>query len=169
MQNIVELVVSIAVAALLAWSSFRTWRVRSRLLKWGGAGLLALLAVAVALLAVEVLSTSALTALGMIKQHSRSASIPDTIDRELQEIAENLHRSDLTVLERDEQVARWIGLTESKLVVSGTLPETREGRPGIPRSVRLELGIDETDAERAVKVAGIRGSISGAAFVAACG
>lgn len=56
---------------------------------------------------------------------------------------------------RDEQVARWIGLTESRQVVSGNLPETREGRPGIPKSVKRELGIEDTDAKRAVKVAGI--------------
>jgi hypothetical protein len=70
MQNIVELVALIAIAALLAWSGFRTWRVKNRIVKWGGAGLLALLSVA-------VLSASALTSLGMIKQHSRSARIPD--------------------------------------------------------------------------------------------
>ncbi|RZN30134.1 c-type cytochrome [Bradyrhizobium sp. Leo121] len=70
MQNIVALVALIAIAALLAWSGFRTWRVKNRIIKWGGASLLALLSVA-------VLSASALTSLGMIKQHSRSAPIPD--------------------------------------------------------------------------------------------
>ncbi len=43
MQNIVGLVSLIAIAVLLAWSSFRTWRVKNRIGKWGGAGLLALL------------------------------------------------------------------------------------------------------------------------------
>ncbi|MCA6111483.1 c-type cytochrome [Bradyrhizobium cenepequi] len=70
MQNIVGLVALIAIAALLARSGFRTWRVKNRIVKWGGAGLLALLSVA-------VLSAGALTSLGMIKQHSRSAPIPD--------------------------------------------------------------------------------------------
>src|SRR6202000_2701510 len=73
MQNIVELVALIAIAALLAWSSFRTWHVKYRIVKWGGAGLLALLSVLLALLSVAVFSTSALTALGMIKQRGRSA------------------------------------------------------------------------------------------------
>src|SRR5690606_2261622 len=34
------------------------------------------------------------------------------VERELAEIAENLHRAELTALERDEQVARWIELVE---------------------------------------------------------
>ncbi|WP_245474880.1 c-type cytochrome [Bradyrhizobium sp. Leo121] len=70
MQNIVVLVVLIVIAALLAWSGFRTWRVKNHIGKWGGAGLLALLS-------VPVLSASALASLGMIKRHSRSAPIPD--------------------------------------------------------------------------------------------
>jgi mono/diheme cytochrome c family protein len=70
MQNIISLVALIAIAALLVWSGFRTWRAKNRFLKWGGAGLLALLAVAVS-------SASALTAVGMIKQHSRWAPVPD--------------------------------------------------------------------------------------------
>jgi mono/diheme cytochrome c family protein len=70
MQNIVELVALIAIAALLAWSGFRAWRIKNRFIKWGGAGLLALLFVA-------ILSAGALTSLGMIKQHSRSAPLPD--------------------------------------------------------------------------------------------
>ncbi len=70
MQNIIGLLASIAVAALLVWSGFRTRRVKNPILKWGGAGLLALLAVAVS-------SASAITAVGMIKQHNRSALVPD--------------------------------------------------------------------------------------------
>jgi mono/diheme cytochrome c family protein len=70
MQNIVWLAVLIAIAALLAWSGFRTWRVKDRTAKWGGTGLLALLC-------VVMLCAGALTSLGMIKQHSRSAPIPD--------------------------------------------------------------------------------------------
>ena len=36
------------------------------------------------------------------------------VERELQEIAENLHRAELTALERDMQVARWVELTAAK-------------------------------------------------------
>jgi hypothetical protein len=46
MQNIVVLVASIAIAALLAWAGFGTWRLKNRIVKWGGAGLWALLSVA---------------------------------------------------------------------------------------------------------------------------
>jgi len=70
MQNITEWMALIAIAVLLAWSGFRISRVKNRFVKWGGAGLLALLCAA-------VLSAVALTTLGMIKQHSRSAPIPD--------------------------------------------------------------------------------------------
>jgi mono/diheme cytochrome c family protein len=70
MENIIGLAALIAVAALLVWSCFRVWRNKNRILKWGGAGLLALLAIAVS-------SAGALAALGMIKQHGRSAPIPD--------------------------------------------------------------------------------------------
>jgi mono/diheme cytochrome c family protein len=70
MQNIAALMVLIAVTALLVWSGFRTLRVKRRVVRWGGAALLALLSVA-------ALSASALTSRGMIKQHSRSAPIPD--------------------------------------------------------------------------------------------
>lgn len=69
MQDIAVLVASIAIATLLAWAGCRTWRLKNRIVKWGGAGLWALLS-------VTMLSASALTSLGMIKQHSRAAPIP---------------------------------------------------------------------------------------------
>lgn len=71
------------------------------------------------------------------------------------EIAENLHRAELTVLQRDEQIAEWIRLTEAKLVVSDKLSETREGRPGVPAAVVKELGVNAKDAQRAEKVASL--------------
>jgi mono/diheme cytochrome c family protein len=70
MQNIVGLAAVIAIAAFLAWASFRVGRVKSRIVNLVGAGVLALLSVA-------ALCASALTSLGMIRQHSRSAPIPD--------------------------------------------------------------------------------------------
>ena len=39
----------------------------------------------------------------------------DDVDRRLRTIAENLHRSELTVDERAAQVAEWIRLTEAKI------------------------------------------------------
>jgi ParB/RepB/Spo0J family partition protein len=81
--------------------------------------------------------------------------IYDKTEARLITITENLHRNELTALERDEQIAEWIELTERKQVVTDKLSETREGRPGVPKSVVTELGIHEKDAQRAVKVAGL--------------
>jgi hypothetical protein len=47
MLNVIGLVILIATAALLIWSSIRAWRQRNSFLKWGGAGLVALLATTV--------------------------------------------------------------------------------------------------------------------------
>jgi ParB/RepB/Spo0J family partition protein len=82
----------------------------------------------------------------------------DEIDAELWEIAENLHRAELTVLERDTQVARWISLnldSDRKKSLSQVATNSSGGRPttvGV-RAAERELGIKRDDASRAVKVA----------------
>lgn len=83
------------------------------------------------------------------------------MDRRRWEIAENLHRSELTVLQRDEHVAEWIRLTEECSRISPQVAEKinqpkGRGRPkgGVEAVVR-ELGIDSDDARRAVKVASL--------------
>ena len=70
MLNVVSLVVLIAVAALLFWSSIRAWRAKNSFLKWGGASLAALSATAVSLVSV-------LTIAGLLKLHTRTAQVPD--------------------------------------------------------------------------------------------
>ncbi len=70
MHSVIGLVMLIATAALLVWSSIRAWRAKSNLLKWGGVGLTALLSAAVFL-------ASVLTIAGLFKLHTRSASVPD--------------------------------------------------------------------------------------------
>ena len=70
MLNVIGLVMLIATAALLAWSSVRAWRQKNGFLKWCGAGLAVLLATAVSLISV-------LTIAGLFKLHSRSAPVPD--------------------------------------------------------------------------------------------
>jgi mono/diheme cytochrome c family protein len=70
MLNSLGLVAMVAAAALLAWSGSRAWRVSNSFLKWGGTGLAAVLVVVVS-------SASALTLVGMFKQHARSAPVPD--------------------------------------------------------------------------------------------
>jgi ParB-like chromosome segregation protein Spo0J len=82
------------------------------------------------------------------------------IDRRRWEIAENLHRSELTVLQRDEHVAEWIKLTEESESVK--LPQVEpvsnkggRGKSGGVRAAARELHIEKEDARRAVKVASL--------------
>ena len=53
----------------------------------------------------------------------------DETQAELWEIAENLHRADLTQLERDEQLARWIHLAGKQGVLSQLETKPEGGRP----------------------------------------
>lgn len=80
----------------------------------------------------------------------------DDVDRERWEIAENLHRSELTALERDGHIARWIELTDAKRISSQVDTKSWRGRPasGVNAAAR-DLGIEKKDAHRAVKVASL--------------
>lgn len=75
-------------------------------------------------------------------------------DARLWEIAENLHRAELTKLERDDNIAEWIKITEklSSQVATKGLGHRPEG--GINAAAR-ELGVDKDDAHRAVRVASL--------------
>lgn len=82
-------------------------------------------------------------------------------DARLWEIAENLHRAELTVQERAEHIAEWVRLTREKQSAQVAPIESKraDGRghrkeSGINAAVR-ELGIDRTEAQRAVKIASI--------------
>ena len=71
------------------------------------------------------------------------------------EISENLHRSDLTKLERDGMVGECISLSAKAHEVQ-TAPHRRAGQqPGGISAAARELGIEETDAKRAVRVASL--------------
>ena len=59
------------IAALLAWWGLRTWRTKNGLVKWGGAGLAALLSTAATLI-------SLISIVGLFKLHARSAPAPVT-------------------------------------------------------------------------------------------
>jgi len=84
---------------------------------------------------------------------------PDGDEVRLWEISENLHRAELTVQERAEHIAEWIRLTAEKQSPAQLAPvksRREDGRgggvgQGINAAVR-ELGIDRTEAQRAVKI-----------------
>jgi len=59
------------IAALLAWWGLRAWRTKNGLVKWGGAGLAALLSTAATLI-------SLISIVGLFKLHARSAPAPVT-------------------------------------------------------------------------------------------
>lgn len=80
------------------------------------------------------------------------------VDRRRWEIAENLHRSELTALERDQHVAEWIRLTDQSDRISAQ-PEPKINGRGRPesgtRKAARELGVEKEDARRAIKVASL--------------
>lgn len=73
------------------------------------------------------------------------------------EIAENLHRADLTTLQRSEQIAEWVRLVEQRSLISAQVAQKLDrGRPeGGFSAASRELGIDRDRVRRAVKIAGI--------------
>ena len=88
----------------------------------------------------------------------------DEEDARMWEIAENLHRAELTALERDEHVSEWIRLAEKKAegvssqVATKLSKRGRDGEGRAESGVRAaarELNIDKDDAHRAVKVASL--------------
>lgn len=70
---------------------------------------------------------------------------------------ENLHRTELTALERSEHIAEWVRLTGEKQAHEAQLaPHRKAGQqPGGINAATRELGIDRTEAQRAVKVDGL--------------
>jgi hypothetical protein len=78
------------------------------------------------------------------------------IEARLAEITENLHRTELTALERSEHVAEWIRLTEASQVSAQVDPKPQGGRPegGVNAAAR-ELGVERKQAHRAVKIDGL--------------
>jgi hypothetical protein len=67
-----------------------------------------------------------------------------------------LHRAELTALERSEQIAEWARITES---ISGatcaTKPGAGQGSKGGVRAASRELGLDRTEVQRSIKIAGL--------------
>lgn len=88
------------------------------------------------------------------RQHIECVLMECTEDEaRLWEIAENLKRAELTALERSEHVAEWIRLTEKLSgATCATKPGRGQGATGGVRAASRELGIERTQAQRAVKI-----------------
>jgi hypothetical protein len=85
-----------------------------------------------------------------------AAGEPSDVYARLWEISENLHRADLTALERAEQIAEWVKLTGEKLgQVAPVSAKGGRGNEGGVRAAVRDLGIERTEARRAVKLAGL--------------
>lgn len=76
----------------------------------------------------------------------------DEIDAQLWEIAENLHRADLTKEQRDEHIRRYAELLEERGEVSPQIDaKPQGGRPqGIASKVAAETGLSKSTVERAL-------------------
>jgi ParB/RepB/Spo0J family partition protein len=75
----------------------------------------------------------------------------------LAEIAENLHRAELTALERSEQIAEWIRITNKMEQSAQVVPKGPVGhRPqsGTKKAER-ELGLARMEGQRATNIAGL--------------
>lgn len=89
----------------------------------------------------------------------------DEIKAEKWEISENLHRADLTDLERGKQEARWIELTDLQKEQTAPFESSRaDGKGhnpegGIAAAAR-ELGIDQTSARRSMAIAAIPDAVA---------
>lgn len=79
----------------------------------------------------------------------------DDIEAAMIEIAENLHRADLTALERAEQVAEWVRLAEERAAgISAQVGQKiGRGRPesGVSLASR-KIGVTRQEAQRAEKI-----------------
>ena len=70
------------------------------------------------------------------------------------EISENLHRAELTALERDKLVAEWCELTGEDLNQPESVSGGRGHKSG-QREVSRQLGLSQPDVHRALKVASL--------------
>lgn len=72
----------------------------------------------------------------------------------LWEISENLHRAELTALERSKLVAEWVELTGEKVGQVAQVSGGRGNKEGVSEASR-QLGVERTDVRRALKVASL--------------
>ena len=87
----------------------------------------------------------------------------DERDARLWEIAENLHRAELTVQERADHIAEWVRLTGEKVRQVDAPMGGKQPREAGQRAASRELGVPEAEVRRAVKIAGIEPEAKAAA------
>lgn len=78
------------------------------------------------------------------------------VEARMWEIAENLHRADLTKQQRADQVAEWVKLCNERVSAQIGRKPSSGGRPegGMDAAAR-ELGIDRHEVQRSVKIASL--------------
>jgi ParB-like chromosome segregation protein Spo0J len=80
-------------------------------------------------------------------------TVQDEREARLWEISENLHRAELTARECAAHIAEWIRLTEAREVLKQVASKPQGGRPESgTRAAARELGIGQTEAQRAVQI-----------------
>jgi hypothetical protein len=79
----------------------------------------------------------------------------DKTNTRLWEISENLHRAELSVGQRADQIAEWIRLTTDQEPAQVAPVSGGRGNTGGIRAASRELGIDRDEARRAVRIASI--------------
>ena len=91
----------------------------------------------------------------------------DQIEARKLEIAENLHRAELSALERAEHVAEWIRLAEVEADASQVETHHKAGQqPGGVNAAARELGVKKSEAHRSVKITDITPEAKAAALAA---
>jgi ParB-like chromosome segregation protein Spo0J len=105
-----------------------------------------------------------LEALRLLNAEKAPCRVVDMSDVEARmwTLSENLHRAELTVSQRADQIAEWIRLTEARQVAQLAPAVLSDGRSAGPqhapsgvRAAARELGVDRDEARRAVKMASI--------------
>lgn len=77
------------------------------------------------------------------------------LEAEMWEIAENLHRAELTALERDEQIAKWLELSAARVSQLGTPSGGIQPNEKGVRKGAAEIGVSKNDASRAKQVSSL--------------
>lgn len=75
-------------------------------------------------------------------------------EAEMWEISENLHRAELTVVQRSEQVSRWVELADKVAQVGQVSKGGRGNTGGVSKAAR-DLNLERKEVDRAVKIASL--------------